>query len=776
MLVMLAALAIAQEPGSAFSGRDRRINVSVPRSEAPAFVDGRLDEPVWQTASRLTGFSQYQPVDGQAADDSTEVLVWYSPDAIWFGIRAREQHGDVVRATRANRDNIASEDHVQILLDTYNDRRRAFLFGVNALGVQQDGTRSDQFGGGAGGQSATGGGTGNINPLDGTVDLNPDYTFESRGRLVEGGYEVEIRIPFKSLRYQEGAEQTWGINILRRVQHSGFQDSWTPAIRASASFLGQSGTLGGLRDLRRGLVLELTPTLTQRVDGRQPPAGSWTYDSWSELGGDARWGITQNMSLNGTFRPDFSQVEADVGQVLLNERFALFYPEKRPFFLDGLELFDTPNQLIYTRRVVDPDAGLKLAGKLGATNLATLFAMDNRALSTDSTRPFFGVARVRRDIGRSSTLGLVATTREDGDNHSRLLGIDARVYHSRLYFIEVQAAQSWNRGGGTSGSGPLFQATWDRTGRNWGFNYSVHATAPDFQAAAGFVNRTGIIRATAFNRLTGYGKPGALVQTYGAFFGVTRIGQYADPDRGAIEGGESISPSATLRGGWSIGGNGGRNFFTYLPGDYVGYQVQTIGQGGPVTAPFVVPGKERDLFGGSVRATTPTWRLVTFAANVSYGETAIFREAAPGTQLSLTATMDLRPAPATRVSFTATRRTIDRRRDGSRFSSETIPRLKVEYQLTRAIFFRFVGQYTARELAALLDRAGDQIIINGTPTTASSTREFRMDWLFSYRPTPGTLVYAGYGSTMDAPDAYTSRDLTRSADGFFGKVSWLFRL
>ena len=147
-------------------------------------------------------------LDGRPAEDPTEVRVWYAPDAIWFGIRAGEVHGNVVRATRANRDNIASEDHVQILLDTYNDRRIAFLFGVNALGVQQDGTRSDQFGGGAGGQSATGGGTGNINPLDGTVDLNPDYLFESRGRLVEGGYEVEIRIPFKSLRYQESEVQT----------------------------------------------------------------------------------------------------------------------------------------------------------------------------------------------------------------------------------------------------------------------------------------------------------------------------------------------------------------------------------------------------------------------------------------------------------------------------------------------------------------------------------------------------------------------------------------
>jgi len=370
-----------------------------------------------------------------------------------------------------------------------------------------------------------------INILDGNVDLNPDFVFESRGRLVPGGYEVEIRIPFKSLRYGEGAEQSWGINVLRRVQHSGYQDSWAPAVRANASFLGQSGTIDGLHDLKRGLVLDVTPAFTQRLDGAPAAGGGWHYGSWSELGGDTRWGITQNMSLNATFKPDFSQVEADVGQVQLNERFALFFPEKRPFFLDGLELFDTPNQLIYTRRIVDPNAGVKLAGKVKGTNIASLFAVDNSALSSDSSHPLFGALRVRRDLGRSSTLGLVATTREDGDNFSRLLGGDARFYHSKLYFVEVQAVQSWTRAGGAGTRGPLFQATWDRTGRDWGFNYGVQAISPGFQAAAGFVNRTGVMDIHAYNRLTGYGKRGALVQTYGAFFIVHRIFDYMHPAR-----------------------------------------------------------------------------------------------------------------------------------------------------------------------------------------------------------------------------------------------------
>src|SRR2546430_12074998 len=318
LLTAFTAILLGQDSSLVYDGRAKRVHVDVPRIETTVTIDGNLDEPVWKQAARLTGFSQYQPVDGRPADEPTEVLVWYAPDAIYFGIRAREIHGNVVRATHANRDNIDSEDQVQILLDTDNARQIAFLFGVNPYGVQQDGTRSAQFAGGAGGPQATGGGFRNINPLEGSVDLNPDYFFESKGRLVEGGYEVEVRIPFKSLRYQDARVQSWGIHILRRIQHSGFQDTWAPAVRANANFLAQSGTLDGLHDLKRGLVLEATPTMTARAD-RSPTIGNGRdYQRKGEFGGDVRWGLRQNLTLNGTLKPDFSQEDADVGQGLLN--------------------------------------------------------------------------------------------------------------------------------------------------------------------------------------------------------------------------------------------------------------------------------------------------------------------------------------------------------------------------------------------------------------------------------------------------------------------------
>jgi hypothetical protein len=776
-LLAFVMLIQARDSLPVFSGRANQVRVPIPRAEAQATVDGRLDEVVWARAAVLTGFSQYQPVDGRPAEEPTEVMVWYAPDAIWFGIRARELHGNVVRATRANRDNIGSEDHVQILLDTNNDHRLAFLFGVNPLGVQQDGTRSDQFGGGAGGFSATGGGTRDMNPMDGNVDLNPDYTFQSRGRLVEGGYEVEIRIPFKSLRYQDSDPQTWGLNVVRRVQHTGYQDTWTPAVRASATFLSQSGTLEGLRDLRRGLVLEVTPTVTARLDGTPHDPVGWGYEGVGEASADIRWGLRQNLTLNGTWNPDFSQVEADVGQVLLNERFALFYPEKRPFFLDGLELFDSPNQLIYTRRIEQPRGGVKLGGKLGPTNVSAMVAADDplTSWSGDNT-PVFGIARVRGDLGTSSTVGAVLTSREDGSDFSRLAGADVRLYHSKLYYVELQAVQSWTDSAGKAQSGPLFQATWDRTGRGWGFYLSGKAVAPDFRAASGFVNRTGIVDLTAFNRFSFYGDEGALVQTWGAFLGVNRIFDYKAPADGAFEGSESVSPSATLRGGWRPTGQIARSFFSYDPDNYSSYTIETGVGAAADTVAFTVPGPERNLWSGSLGLTTPTFRLFTANVNVGWGETPIFREAAPGRRRTISGTVDLRPLSALRTSIQVSHQRLDRVRDGSTFSTETIPRLKVEYQLSRAAFFRVVGQYAARERAPLVDRDGNPILVGGVKDAGSRSNEFRMDWLLSYRPVPGTLFYFGYGSTLNEPNPFAFEDLQRTADGLFLKASYLFRL
>src|SRR5881296_3877606 len=764
MLALLLALQSGVPDPPAYDGSKRQLDVAPPRVEADARVDGVLDEPVWRRAAHLIGFSQYRPVDGRPAADSTEVLVWYAPDAIYFGVRAFESHGNAVRATLADRDNIDRDDRIHILLDTYHDHRRALLFAVNPLGVQQDGVWSDGVDAGAAGGPSAGG------RFDATIDLNPDFVYQSRGHLTPWGFEVEVRIPFKSLRYQSADPQDWGLQIERITQHNGYEDTWTPAVRASASFLIQSGTLVGLSDLHRGLVMEATPEFTTRVEGR-PATPQYLYTGRPELGGTLRWGLTQNLNLTGTANPDFSQVEADVGQVTVNQRFALFFPEKRPFFLEGLEQFDTPNRLIYTRRIAQPVFGAKLAGKIRGTGIAYLGAVDNSDQSAKGAHPVYNMLRLQRDLGPTSTLGVAYTDRIDGDDYNRVLGVDAHVVWRKIWFSEVQIAGAWTRDLGGARAGKLWTVTFgDRTGRAYGNHFELLGVEKSFQDTSGFVNRTDFVAARTYNRFSWYGRPGALVEQLTAIVHFAPIWRYHDFGRrhGTIEDTLENFWIANLRGGWQAQVTLSLNHFGFEPADYSGYRVGAV--------PFAVPHDLYHLPGAAFIVNTPN-RAVSGSVVVGYSAAAIFPEASEGRQVTVTTVAALRPTPALRLEARWVHQRLTRARDGSRFSTANIPRLKLEYQLTRAIFVRYIGQYFAEDQAALLDpRTGQPLFVNGDTARAIVTNDFRNDLLFSYKPTPGTVVFLGYGSSLTEADAFQFRNLSRTSDGFFLKLSYLFRM
>src|SRR3954471_23859004 len=272
LLPFLAAFQLASAaPGaSVYNGRNGQTRVVIPKLDATVDVDGNLTEPVWQQAAGLTGFSLYQPVDKRPAPDSTEVRVWYSADAIHFGIRAFAEPGTVA-ATLADRDRIGADDNVEIHLDPFHERNRAFVFIVNPFGVQADGTKSE------GGGFIPGS---NVGP--GQNDLSADFVWQSRGRVTDWGYEVEVRIPFSSLRYASAPVQDWGIQVDRHVQRNGYEETWTPARKASASFIAQSGTLTGMSGMRHGQLVDLNPEFTNTTLGA-PCCGAtldrWTYKS-----------------------------------------------------------------------------------------------------------------------------------------------------------------------------------------------------------------------------------------------------------------------------------------------------------------------------------------------------------------------------------------------------------------------------------------------------------------------------------------------------------------
>ena len=730
-------------------------SVTIPRVEATATVDGRLDEPVWQQAAVLSGFHQWMPVDGRPAGERTVVRVWYAPDAIWFGIEAHDRQPDAVRATVADRDNVDNDDHVSIYLDTFRDRRRAYVFTVNPLGQQEDGVRSE---GGNQAGSLTGG----------TDDLSPDFLWESKGMRTDSGYVVEVRVPFKSLRYPTAREQAWGLNVVRITQRTGYTDTWTDVRRASASFLAQGGVMAGLHDMKRGVVVEAQPFVTAAANGARTTTGEFDRGKVdASAGANLKLGFTA-MTVDATWNPDFSQVEADEGVVTVNERFALFFEERRPFFLEGIELFSTPNRLVYTREIVDPIAGAKFTGKFGRLGVAYLSAVDEAG----DKNALFNITRIRRDIGQNSLAGITYTDRLSGDDYNRVLSGDTRIVFGRMYFAQAQLGQAWTRDTAGTRTGQIWQAQLDRTGRSWGFNYQVNGLSDGFETRSGFVNRVGIVTGHIMNRFSIYGKPGALLETATVFFGPERTWDYDTfLGDGPIEGNDDANFTFRLRGGWQIEPKVSRGFVHFLPADYAGYEL-----GGTTTDPFAPRDAVNNAIGTSLQVSTPTWQWGDGETRVQYDETAIFPEAAEGRELRATAGLNLRPQRSVRSTFELTFSRITRERDGSEFARTIIPHVKVEYQPTRALFFRFIGEYQAQRRSALRDEAtGRPLLIDGTQQSATLTNTFRMDWLASYEPSPGTVFFLGYGSTMADEGTLTFRNLRRQTDGLFMKVAYRLR-
>jgi hypothetical protein len=783
-VVVTAALVVAPLVSNAavYEGRDGRLRVPVPRLELAVAIDGALDEPAWREAAVLSGFSQYAPADGRQADERTEVLVWYAPDAIHFGIRAHAAPG-TVHATLADRDRIDGDDYVQIFLSTFDDGREALMFGVNPLGVQSDGALSE----GVNVASQSGGGFSGLASGRDLPDLSPDYVFESRGRVTAGGYEIEIRIPFRSLRFKTAPTQDWGIHVIRRTQATGHEDSWVPAVRAASSFLAQAGRLEGLTDLRRGLVLDLNPVVTTRVDGASRDGG-WHYDGHRpEFGANVRWGLTSNLALNGTVNPDFSQVEADASQFTFDPRQALFFAEKRPFFLEGLEQFATPNRLIYTRRVVAPLGAVRLAGKARGFGIAALTAVDDPAVSHGGTHhPVFNILRVQRDVGTESRLGLVYTDRIDGQDSNRVLGLDARLSFRKLYSLVLQAAGSRTERDARTRSGPLFEATLGRDGRRFGFEYEFHGVSDRFVTESGLIARDAIVRGAATHRLQAVGEPGALLERWVGDVALRSTWDY----RAFFDGGDPleqqlhVNNNFTLRGGWKAGGSVLIERFGYDASLYTDYALERVAPGGTVEyLPFPAKPSLPNL---DYVATLDTPEFKRFSGGIFalWGRDDNFYEWSAADILFLRLDANWRPTDQLRVTAAYQVQEYWRASDGSIVGVRRIPRLKAEYQATRSIFLRAVGEYSIERRDALRDDARTELPIairNASTglyerTNAWRQARLRVDWLFSYQPTPGTVVFAGYGSTLADEETRRPYRLERRDDGFFAKVSYAWRL
>jgi hypothetical protein len=473
----------------------------IPRTDSPIRLDGVLDEEAWASARVLELKYEISPRENVPPPVRTEILITYSRTHLYFGFRCYDPEPAKIRAHYSERDKSSGDDWVAVEIDTYNDSRRAFTLITSASGVQLDG----------------------VSDAAGIKDYSWDMIYDTAARVQEWGYGVEVAIPFSSLRFQrtKGA-QVWGLNAVRGYPREQNHQIWArPYDRGNNCRVCQYLKIEGFEGVSPGRNIEVNPTLTaMRTDERTPfPAGGFSLrDKSAEAGLTARWGISPNLVLSGTVNPDFSQVEADAAQLDINQPFALFYPERRPFFTEGLDFFRMPMNILYTRTMRDPGWGVKLTGKEGKTAIGAyalqdditnlIFPGSQASRSFTLSRPnTAGVLRFSRDLGKDSYLGAFFSDREGGEYSNRVYGVDGRVRLSSKDEVVFQflgsstrydrsTAEAFGQPRGTFGAAALAAAYTHRT-RYHQIDLEVDDIGRDFRADLGYMPQVGFRRLAA---------------------------------------------------------------------------------------------------------------------------------------------------------------------------------------------------------------------------------------------------------------------------------------
>jgi len=754
---------------SVFSGRNGQLEVVAPRLPDPGIrIDGRLEEDAWSRAAVLNDFTQYEPVEGVEPTEPTEVRVFYSSDAIYFGVRALDSKPEEILANLGDRDRAALvDDWIRISLDTFDDRRQAYVFYTNPLGLQADGLWIEGMRGGPG-RSVS-------------IDYNPDFIWYSDGRVNADGWVVEIRIPYTSLRFRRTEVQSWGIQVAREVKRTGFKQSWAPLTQNISNQLAQSGRLVGLQGLMPRRLMEVNPVVTGKRVG-QSVDGVFEQDPFEpDFGVNARLGLTQNLVLDATANPDFSQVETDANRITVNERFALFFPEKRPFFLEGTEIFRTPRNLVHTRQIADPIGGAKLTGKVGPFNVGYLGALDEapKTIYGGEHSALFNLVRARGDVGDGSTVGVLYTDRTvPGEGiFNRVVSGDARFLFWRRYTFTTQVANSWtsSEAGGPQRLAPLVHASLQRSGRTFQFEARFDDVHEDFSTASGFIPRVGDTEVFGRVQFARFGKPGAVLEQMGLgvqgnmFF---NHDEFWSGGRG-YEGELELHPSFTLKGGrtfWFILRDG---YFRFRPEDYADYEV--LGENGE-PQPFVV---QPELTHMLALGFIPMIRITSdlnLRGRLYFREVPIYSEGSRGIEFQTAPDVTLRLTTAAQISLGYTYSRLLRTRDKTVYSIAHIPGIRLQYQFSKPLLFRAIVQYSLEERDALRDPTTElPIAISGVEQQESEAGRFEAQLLLKYEHSPGTIFFVGYNRLMRGLANMRLTRMDLFGEGLFVKASYLLR-
>lgn len=474
----------------------------IPPTKSQPKIDGILDRNEWVDASEVLVNIETDPADSVKSDVKTRAFLMENGETLFVAFIAQDKNPDQIRAFYRDRDLLWSDDHVGVSLDTFNDERRAYEFWVNPLGVQADGTYDD---------------------INQRSDSSWNAIWQSAGKITANGYIVEIAIPFKQLRFSTSKKkQQWGLELIRRYPRDRNIRIANSVINRDVSCrLCQFSKAEGMKDIRAGRNLELIPSFTANsIRRRNLNLDTWQNDGVrSDTGADLRWGISQDVYLNATLNPDFSQVEADSVQLDTNNTFSLYFPERRTFFLDGADYFTTFENLVYTRNISNPNFGAKITGKKNAHSYALLAANDDKtqfisptSLSSSVTRlrnrsgndlsSNIAIGRYRLDIFKNSSIGALITDRRSksaGINYKNTVkSLDAvlRPTNSDTVTIQMMNSSSDNPlqlqtnqilTGEQSGNAQRIE--YRHVDRVWDWRIGLDNFSEGFRADLGFVNR-----------------------------------------------------------------------------------------------------------------------------------------------------------------------------------------------------------------------------------------------------------------------------------------------
>jgi hypothetical protein len=818
--------------------------VVVPRFDAPPVIDGKLDDAIWKQARVLKDFYQTEPGDNIAPSQPTEAFIGYDAKFLYIAFHAYDDPSKI-RANVAKRDAIFDDDYVGFFLDTFNDQRRAFEMDFNPLGIQADAIYTEGNG----------------------EDFSFDLVMESKGMITSDGYTVEVAIPFKSLRYEAGKGKLWGAHFFRRIKRFNNEfNSWVPLSRDVSGLLNQAGKLTGLEDISTERTLEIIPSFTLSETGKRvrtflptPFPGTGNGDLQLgpgrmlnqpvefDFGVTSKFGLTPTITLDFAYNPDFAQVEADQTVVTANQRFPIFFEEKRPFFLEGKEIFDTSSNVVHTRAIVDPDYAVKLTGKRGRNTFGIILASDNgpgnfndeeredkalealrlrRPRGADESEAdynarlnqaqfveanfarfvdknaFIGVLRLKRDVGRESSLGMFATTYNFTEQHNQLFGIDGRFKldpktfttfeligsNSKNYFRNLATDQTTYR----NRNGFAYNYLLDYTGRYFGYALSANGRTRDYRADVGFTRRTNtnninygfrlstepnpkaILTSFRFQNFTGFdydwqGRSQSWVdgtnfdfnfahQTFvrvGTNFGYERLVEEefgprrAAGRRGAFAGDDSERQTRQKTIFVHAERQFNKQFQSYFfIGTRRGIFDFDFGAGPdfPRVSPFAVARREAQAQG--ICDDDDPKPLPAVCLN------ALDPGSANG--FDMEAGVTLQPTSALRTTFNYTKARLTRRDNGLVAFDDNIFALRSTYQFTRFLFARARIDY-------------------GTLSTSA-----RGQFLFGWTPNPGTSFYVGYNDDLqrNGYNPFNSQlepGLRRNGRTFFIKASYLFR-